>query len=480
MNLRNQAISGVKWTTSASLVSNIIGIVQLMILARILSPADFGLMALVMVAIGFSELFIDMGISNAIIYKQDIDSQQLSTLFWLNILVGIFFFILLVLISKAIAAFYKSPELSPLLNLVASTFLIKPWGQQFMVLLQKNMQFAAISKTEIISRIFSFIIVLALAYNKYGVYSLAYGTIAYALFCTIGYIFNGRKVQKPLLYFKLKGVSDFIHFGLFQMGEKALNYFSAQFDSILIGKLLGVETLGVYNVAKNLAMKPFALFNPIITKVTYPMMSKVNNDISLLKTFYLKTVKYLAYVNIPIYSLFILLASPIITVLFGVKWAAAIPLLQILSLSFITASIVNPQGTLLLAQGKAKTTFLWNLFVFLVYPVSIYLGSFWGILGITSSMLILKILLLFISLEFIVNRNCKATISDTISALYKPFLISTLSSIFPLLLLFLLYVSPLIILGVNTLLFSLIFLSLVYFLDYTSFKQIAAMLPRKS
>jgi O-antigen/teichoic acid export membrane protein len=139
MGLKQQAISGVKWTTLSSVINTGIQLVQLAILTRLLKATDFGLMALVMVVIGFSQMFIDMGISNAIIYKQKVTDNQLNSLYWLNIFAGIIIFVIVFFLSPFVSQFYHEPELKNLILLVGITFLIQPFGQQFMILLQKNL-----------------------------------------------------------------------------------------------------------------------------------------------------------------------------------------------------------------------------------------------------------------------------------------------------------------------------------------------------
>jgi len=427
MSLKKQAISGVKWTTISSIFNSIIQIVQLAILARILNPTDFGLMAIVMVVIGFSQIFIDMGLSNAIIYKQKITTEQLSSLYLLNILIGILFFVLLIISSPLIAKIYENQKLTPLINLVASTFLIKPWGQQFMVLLEKKLQFNAIAKTDIITRFISFVVVIVLAYNNFGVYALAIGSIVFALFSTIGYNYYGRSLYKPKLYLNVKQLKDFLSFGLFQMGEKIIQYFSSQFDTILIGKLLGIEVLGVYNVAKNLVSKPAAIINPVVTKVTFPLMSKFNDDISQLKSVFLKTISYLSFINIPVHLLIAVFAYRVILIFFGDQWFSAKLILQILAFAYLLRAIMSPAGSLLLSRGKANIAFYWNLATFFLYPISIIIGSNWGISGVALSTLILQILLFYPTWKIIIYKMINAEFWEYTRKLLPPMIISILS-----------------------------------------------------
>lgn len=461
MSLKSQVLSGVKWSTLASFINSIVQIIQLAILARLLEPTDFGLIALVMVVIGFSQMFIDMGLSNAIIYKQKISIEQLSSLYWLNVLIGIMFFVLLIFSSPLIAKIYEDPKLTTLINIVAITFLIKPWGQQFMVLLQKNLQFNAIAIIDIISRFFSFLVIIILAYNDFGVYSLAIGSIVFSIISTIGYNYYGRNLYKPKLYMNVKQLKDFLSFGLFQMGEKIIQYFSTQFDTLLIGKLLGVEMLGVYNVAKNLVSKPSSIINPIVTKVTFPLMSKFNDDITQLKSVFLKMMNFLAYANFPVYLLIAVLAKPIIFLMFGKEWEEAIPIVQILSITFLLLSIGNPSGSLLLSRGKANIAFYWNLTLFIFYPLSIYIGSFWGIVGITWGTLILQLFLLYPNWKYIVNNACHAGFVEYFETLKFPFIVSSVGVFFPIIFLNV-FNSHIALLVISCLVFAIIYVLLIY------------------
>ena len=476
MSLKKQALSGIKWTTMASIVNTIVQIVQLAILARLLNPTDFGLMALVMVVIGFSQMFIDMGLSNAIIYKQEITREQLSSLYWLNVFIGVLFFILLVISSPLIAHYYKNEKLIPLINLVAVTFLMKPWGQQFMILMQKKLHFSAIAKTDMVSRFISFIVVVAMAYKSFGVYSLAVGSLVFTFFSTIGYIVFGRNLHKPIFYLKIKLLSDFLSFGLYQMGEKIIQYFASQFDTILIGKLLGLEVLGIYNVAKNLVNQPISVINPVITKVTFPLMSQVNNDNNKLKAVFLKTINYLSFVNIPVYLMIFLLANPIVTVMFGAKWLEAVPLVQILSLALILGSIGNPAGSLLLSKGKANIAFYWNLIIFLLFPVLIIIGSFWGIIGIAFGILFLYILLFYPNWKFIVNKMVDINLREYLLTIFNPFLLTIISIAVVSVPLFFIESSFLKIL-VGCLAFGILYSFLLFKYEYELFTDLISFIP---
>lgn len=336
-------------------------------------------MAVTSVIIGFAQAFLDMGISNAIIHKQEVSHTQLSTLYWLNVLSGIVLFIIVSVCAPVVALFYQEAELTNIIILVAMTFLIQPFGQQFMVLWQKDLRFNDIAKIDIITKLFSLLVSVIFAYYNYGVYALVYGVLAGTLLQTLLFVYKGFREYTISFIFQLSDVREFLSFGLYQMAEKTLNYFNSQIDTLLIGKLLGVETLGVYNIAKQIIMKPIQIINPIVSKVTFPVMAKIQHDTDKLKEIYLKTINLLSSINFPIYLFMLNTAPQLVVLMFGEQWVDAVIIVQILSLYGALRSIGNPVGALLLAKGRADWGFYWNLGLFFYVPTVIYLSSQWGI-----------------------------------------------------------------------------------------------------
>ncbi|MEG9302761.1 MOP flippase family protein [Psychrobacter celer] len=394
MSLKQKAVSGVKWTTFSSVIVAILQIVQLVILARLLEPTVFGLMAITSVVIGFAQAFLDMGISNAIIHKQEVSHTQLSSLYWLNVLSGIVLFLIVSLCAPVVALFYQEAELTNIIILVAMTFLIQPFGQQFIVLWQKELKFNDIAKVDILTKLVALIVSIVFAYYNYGVYALVYGVLAGTILQTLVFVYKGLREYTISFVFRLSDVREFLSFGLYQMAEKTLNYFNSQIDTLLIGKLLGVETLGVYNIAKQIIMKPIQIINPIVSKVTFPVMAKIQNDTDRLKEIYLKTINLLSSINFPIYLFMLITAPQLVPLMFGEQWVDAVIILQILSIYGALRSIGNPVGSLLLAKGRADWGFYWNLGLFFYVPIVIYLFSragietlSWGMVGIMVSLI---------------------------------------------------------------------------------------------
>jgi O-antigen/teichoic acid export membrane protein len=389
-------------------------------------------MALALFVIGISKIFIDMGMSNAIIHKQRVNKYQLSSLFWLNIFMGLIIFIIIFICSPFIANFYNTPELKGVIDWIGTTFLVLPWGQQFESLLKKDLKFKALSLRDVIGATGGLIVAVVLAYWDYGVYSLVYANLTAAIISTTLLTFLGFKNYRPKFIFSyrsLKG-TGFFSFGFYQMGEKVLNYFNSQFDTLVIGKILGMEALGLYNIAKLLALKPYQILNPIITKVAFPVFAKVQDEIVRLKRAYLKVINLLTSATAPVYVLMIILAKPIIELVFGAEWLEATPILQLLSIGALCNSIGNPIGSLQLARGRADWGFYWNLGMFASMPLTIWIGSFFGLIGVAASLAIFKIFVTILpSWYFFLRPLCKARFSEFFRSYALPILLGVISGI---------------------------------------------------
>jgi len=219
VSLKNKVVSGVKWTSLSTIIVAILQVLQVSVLAHFLLPSDFGLMAIVMVVIGFSQVFSDMGISNAIIHHQDISHEELSSLYWLNIIIAVLLFFIMSVLSPLISQLYEEPLLSTLIIILSFNFVLLSFGNQYRILLQKNLQFNTISKIEIFSTFFSVIVAILLAVYEYGVYSLVYASLVKSAFLSLFYNYVGLKEYKPSLLFKLQYIKPFLSFGMYRTGQ---------------------------------------------------------------------------------------------------------------------------------------------------------------------------------------------------------------------------------------------------------------------
>lgn len=434
MNLRKQAVGSVKWTSASTVITAALQLIQVAVLTRFLDKKDFGLMAMAIFVIGISRIFIDMGISNAIIHKQQINKDQLSSLFWLNIVMGTGIYLFIILLSPFVARLYDTDALRGVIDWTAVSFLVLPWGQQFEALLRKDLKFKSLSIRDVVAKSTGFIVAVLLAYWGFGVYALVYANLTAAFISVVLLMFLGFKYYRPRLFFSYKSLKrqGFFSFGLYQMGEQLINYFNTNFDTLLIGKILGMEALGLYNIAKVLALKPYQILNPVITKVAFPVFAKIQNEITRLKRVYLKVVNLIASLNAPVYILMIIFAKQLVLIAFGRNWVEAVPILQLLAIGTLCRSIGNPIGSLQLGRGRADLGFYWNLGVFIIVPGVIWIGSFFGLLGVALALAFYRLIVIhFPSWYFLIRPLCYATYKEYILSFWSPFSVALLAGIIP-------------------------------------------------
>lgn len=394
---------GVFWTGTSSFLITILNFVILAILARLLSPSDFGMMGIIIVVIGFATMISDMGIGVAVIQRQDIiTKEQLSTFFFLNVFIGI---ILLCgigyLFSGIIASFFKNSDLVNLLRVTAVSFIIISLGQTFRTLLQKSMNFKALAKVEISGIIIYGISSITFALIGFGVWSLVFGFLIRQVAETVLlWIVTGFR---PQFVFNLKQIKGLITFGMYVFGERIVNYLGSRVDYIIIGRFLGSEALGYYSLAYQLIIFPLQKISPVIGKVAFPAFSTIQGDNEKLRPGYLKGIKYVSLVAFPILAGLFSIAPEFIYVIYGEKWAPAILILQILCSVGMLKSIGTLVGTIYYSKGRADIGFKWNLFVLFAIVPAVLIGVKWGINGVVISILILSIPFFVIS-QYLVNR----------------------------------------------------------------------------
>jgi len=391
VSLRKLATSGVKWTAASTVITTVLQFFQLTVLARLLEPQVFGLMAMMLVVIGFGQAFSDMGVSNAIICKQDVSRDHLSTLYWANFIAGMTVFGLVMAIRPFVAYLYNEPSLGGLIPWMALIFLITPIGQQFQSLLQKELRFDLLAQIDVVATVIGTVVVVFMAVRGEGVFSLILGRLSNALSKSIMLACVGWKEWSPSMRFNRADLKGYLAFGLFQMGERSINYFNERLDQLLIGTLLGAQALGYYVVAFNLVIQPISRLNPILTKVAFPVFSKAQSNTGQLKRGYLFLLNILMSANSPMLLGLASTAPLLLPLIFGERWLPAVPLVQILSFVALFMSSGNSIGCLLLAKGRADLAFKWNAALFLSQIPTIYFcARHGGAMGVAVGLLVLQ------------------------------------------------------------------------------------------
>lgn len=423
MNLRSSVIKGVKWTTIATVTLAICGILKISILTRFLDKEDFGLMALVNFVLGFITLFMDMGITSAILHKQSIRKQEYSSLYWFNLIFSIFLFVLLNTISSWLASFYEEPELRNLVYLISFAIIISAFGRQFKTILQKEMHFKTVAIIDIISILMSLILAIFLAVADFGVYSLVFSALFQFMLSNMLFFLWGNRIQKLSFHFNFGETKPFLKIGIYQVGGQIINYFNRDIDILIIGKFFGAEILGGYSLAKQLVRKPLGIIDTIYLSVAMPVLPRFQNDTSALKNYFIKLIKGLSIVNSAIYGIFIIAAPLIINIFYGNEYLNIVPFFRILAIIVYFRSVSGLVGVLAITKGRTDVDFYWNLIILILLPIVILIGANYGIIEVIWAMAITQMALMIPLWFMFYKRLLAMSLMVYLKALFVPFLI---------------------------------------------------------
>jgi O-antigen/teichoic acid export membrane protein len=419
MSLKGQVTLGLKWTSFATICLAITAILKISILARFLEKSDFGLMALVTFVMGFMNLFSDMGLSTAILHKQHISKKAYASLYWFNIVLCVILYVLLLLATPFISTFYNEPELNYLIPLLGLNLIIAGIGIQFKTIETKNLDFKGISIIDIIAAIISLIVAIWLAVNDYGVLSLVYSALTQYFISNLLFLIIGIRKYGLLFHFNLDETIPFLKIGIYQVGGQIANYFNRDLDILLIGKFFSTEILGGYSLAKQLVFRPAQIINPVLVKVASPALAKFQNDINSLKQNYLKLIKIVASINIPVYLAIILFAPFIVHIMYGSGFDNIVILVRILSVYMIFRAIGNPIGSLVIATGRTDLEFYWNILNLFIMPLFIYVGAKYGIVEVAYSLVLSASILFIPSWRLLTYKMTGATLKEYVTAIFN-------------------------------------------------------------
>lgn len=427
MTLKLKTFSAVRWTTAATVAKTLLQLVQIAVLARLLAPADYGLMAMVGVVLAFASIFADMGVNSAYIQRKNVTQEERSSLFWLNVAMSGKLTFLVIIFSPLIAYFFGDIRLTHLLMLAACTFVISALGQQIRMTAEKELEFRTLVFIEVFAAILGFISALFAAFFGWGVYALIFGGIVGAIAGTILAWLFLAKGWRPLWRFRLDDIRPYLGFGGALVANNIVNEFNRSIDLLLGGRMLAATALGLYSVPRQIVFQIQGTVNPIITRVGFPLIAQVQNDVSRVRSIYLKTLNMTAAINAPLYMGVAFFAPEIVQILLGDKWLAATDLLRLLAIWGFLRSTGNPVGSLLLGMGRADLSLKWNLGMLFVVPPVLWLGSLYGTTGLAWALLGFAVVMFVPGWFVLVYPLCKAGLLEYSVASLRPLLLAIVS-----------------------------------------------------
>lgn len=348
-DLKHRAIRGAFAKLSSQAANFLLRVGSLMILARILEPQDFGLVGMVTAVIGVLGLFRDFGLSAATVQHAVVTDDQISTLFWINLLVGFILSFFSLAIAQVVASFYHEPRLFGVTAVLAIGFLFNAAGVQHSAILQRQMRFTLLSLIDIISLLVSTGVGIGMAIRGYGYWALVAMTIFGPLVSTICVWLTTRWIPgRPR---KNVGVRSMMRFGGTLTLNGLLVYVATNFEKVLLGRYWGATAIGVYGRAYQLINIPTDNLNSTAGGVALAALSRLQNDPARLKSFFLKGYSLVLALTVPITVACALFGHDLIFVLLGPKWRDAVAIFRLLAPTIFVFAIVNPLAWFLTSIG---------------------------------------------------------------------------------------------------------------------------------
>ncbi len=403
-----------------------LGLVSAAVLARLLSPDDYGLIGMAAAFIAFITNFADLGLPLATVQRERISHAQLSSLFWINVLVGFLTFLLGILLAWPVAWFYDKPALFPVVMGLAIPFIFTGLGAQQEALLRRRMQFTHLSVISILSNLVGITLAIASALSGAGYWALVILALGTAVSkCLMFWIISPWRPSAPRL---VEGLRPMIRFGAFITGTNLLATLVRNVDKILIGRLVSVDAVGYYMNASRLLVMPISQLNMPLTSVAVPTLSRLQNDPERYRGFYRRGVEGISSMTVPAVLFFLISADFVVPAVLGDQWLPSIPIFKALAPAALLAGVNVVTSWVFVPLGHSGRQFRWHVFRSFVVLIAYGIGVNWGAIGVAVSFSTSAVLLRIPGVLWCIKGTC-IRFKDVIDSIWRAFTAGGIASV---------------------------------------------------
>ena len=358
-NLKQKAASGMVWTALQKYSTMFIQFISGIILARLLTPYDYGCIGMLAIFMTLAEAFIDGGFGSALIQKKQPTQEDYSTIFYWNLGMAVLMYAILFVSAPAISRFYKIPLLCNVLRVQGLVLFIYAFNIVQRNQLRKKLNFKVLSIVTITTSVIALGVTIFMAFKGFGVWALVAQHLITAAIPAIVFWFFIK--WRPILVFSWKSFKELFGFGFYMFLTNLLNNFSVKIQGILIGRLYSPATMGYYSKAHSTESLASSSISSIMTQVTYPLYAEAQNNLKLLANMIRRLTMTISYVTFPLLFILLLLAKPIFILLYSERWLASIPYFQVLCIAGMGVSLTAVNTQAIAAIGKSKLMFVWTV-----------------------------------------------------------------------------------------------------------------------
>jgi O-antigen/teichoic acid export membrane protein len=396
------------------------------VMARLLTPQDYGLVGMVAFFTVFVSMYKDLGLSAATIQKSEINAEQISTLFWVNLLLSLGITLLTAALAPLIAWFYREPQLTWITVVTAAGFIISGLAVQHEALLRRQMRYSALAIISLTSMFMGYAVGIIMAWRGFSYWALVASQIAVAATSTLLIFSFVRWI--PGLPKRNTGVRSMIRFGGNLTGFTTINYFSRNLDNLLIGKFWGPQQLGLYTRAYQLMALPLDQINEPVSSVAIPSLSRLTDSPESYRRAYLRMVEKIALLTMPCVVLLIATSDWIIHIVLGPQWVDTTRIFVLLGVTGLFQPIANTTGWLLISQGRTNHMLQWGLISGPIIMTAIVAGLPWGAVGVAASYAFARVCVVDPLLYWFVGRSGPVRTSDFYKTI-APFVLASVCAL---------------------------------------------------
>ncbi|MCX6545043.1 MAG: lipopolysaccharide biosynthesis protein [Acidobacteria bacterium] len=411
-------VRGLAWTSAGSWGGQVVAWGVTLLVVRLLTPADYGLVAMANLYMGLLRLVNELGLGAAVVQRRDLTRQEVASLGGVSVLVGLACCLASVAVSGWLAAFYREPRLQPVLwafslSFIAAGFRVVPTS-----LLTRDLRFGLLAALNLGEVLVGALVSLILALTGFGYWALVWGSVIGAVAGTvITTAARPHPIGAPLL---VPNVRSAIVFGLQLVTSRVASYAYRNADFAIIGRCLGAAPLGFYQVGWEMAGRPVEKVSAVASQVAYPVLAAVRDSKDKLRRYLLALSEGLAVMAFPMGVGLALVADELVQVLLGDKWLGAVPAFRILALALAVRMLNSVMHQVLVAAGNTKVVMRITLWGLVTLPPLFYLGTRWGITGVAMVWLVGNPLLLSLPSTVAALRTADTRALDYLSSLWRP------------------------------------------------------------
>lgn len=386
MSIREKAIQGVLWSALQNWGSQVGSLLVFFLLARLLTPEAFGLVAMANIFLAFMQIFLQQGFAQSLIQRQDLGPDHIDTAFWTNLAIGACLTGFGLIAAGWVAAQFQQPQLVPILQVLSLLFLITACGNVQQALLERAFNFRATATRALAATLVGGVAGIGLALTGFGVWSLVGQQVIQELIGTL--VLWQASDWRPRFKVSLPHFWQLFHFGMPILGFNFLNFLNSRADDLLIGYFLGAAPLGYYSIAYRILGVMQQLLVQTSQQIALPTFSRLQSDLEQFRQAFYTATQLTSLIAFPAFLGVLALAPELVVMLFGEQWIPSIPVLQVLSLAGIFQSISFFKSSVFMAMGKPSWSLWLSLLTVVLNLIGFSIAVRWGIVAVAAAFVI--------------------------------------------------------------------------------------------